>query len=446
MDSYPEITKNILIKLAGQQACERGMDYFDNGHVEKLRIDGEQVLAEVVGAQDYKVQLVYNQRGLSGVCDCPASEGVDFCKHCVAAALALKAQLQSRKKKTGLKKSASPAAVIRFWLEQQDKSDIVEQFVSVVTHDRHLKREWLLKAEKGLGRMDKSAIKKQITAAMPLKKHLYEYPNVRAYFSTVFMVLQEIGQPVRELSADDQVALVDYAFERMLQALETVDDSGGFRYDSLEILQGLFVGAFRKLNWPDDKKAGYLLNLALTDEYDFHGQIPEDYNEVISKNCLELFYQKVESRWDDLPRLNSDRWEDRQPYYRLEKLLAEKAERAGDGAALIAIKEKVAVSDHNYVQLAELYFDQGDYIKAQAGLDKANSLSRFGRGQGHELQLKIFQQTGRGEEAVLAQWHYFQAHTSFENYQQLLKLAQQAQGHDGLDGAGHPVVAGESGE
>ena len=71
------------------------MDYDNNGHVDELTIDGDKVWAEVSGTEDYRVDLVYNQRGLMGGCDCPASEGIDFCNHCVAASLALKAELQN---------------------------------------------------------------------------------------------------------------------------------------------------------------------------------------------------------------------------------------------------------------------------------------------------------------------------------------------------------------
>ena len=104
--SQPEISPALLKKLAGPRAYERGVDYYNNGHVEELTIDGDKVWAEVSGTEDYRVDLVYNQRGLTGGCDCPASEGIDFCKHCVAASLALKAELQNQAKQRSSEKTS----------------------------------------------------------------------------------------------------------------------------------------------------------------------------------------------------------------------------------------------------------------------------------------------------------------------------------------------------
>lgn len=427
--SQPEISPALLKKLAGPRAYERGVDYYNNGHVEELTIDGDKVWAEVSGTEDYRVDLVYNQRGLTGGCDCPASEGIDFCKHCVAAALALKAELQNQAKKRStekpLKKSAKPADIITQWLQQQDKNEVIRHFVAVVTNDRALKKEWLLKAEKGLGRLDKGAIKKQITSAFPINKHIYEYPKVRAYFASAFTVMKELESPIRQLSADEQIMLIEYGFERLSQSLETVDDSGGFRYDCLDILQGLFIEAITRLECSEETRTKKLLTIALTDQYGLHGRIPSDYEELITPECLELFYQEAQQQWDVLPPLSDSSSTKLSNYYCLESLLSDQAIRNNDYHALIAIQEKVAQHGHDYLKLAELYFAIHSYEQAQQYLNKAcESDSRF-RDQGHELQIKLYQATNRGNDAVLSQWQYFQRCTSLSAFQNLLEIARQ---------------------
>ena len=109
-------------------------------------------------------------------------------------------------------KNKTPTDVITDWLAPQEKDEIIRQFVGVLTQDRQLKREWLLKAETGLGHMDKSAIKKQITAAFPVNRHIYEYAKVRAYFGSATMVLHELEQPLYALPPDVQIKLVEHAF------------------------------------------------------------------------------------------------------------------------------------------------------------------------------------------------------------------------------------------
>ncbi|MCK0713977.1 SWIM zinc finger domain-containing protein [Chromohalobacter sarecensis] len=53
---------------------------------------GATITADVEGSERYTVTLKLNKRGLDGGCDCPASEGIDFCKHCVAVALMYRAE------------------------------------------------------------------------------------------------------------------------------------------------------------------------------------------------------------------------------------------------------------------------------------------------------------------------------------------------------------------
>ena len=85
-----EISNELLIRLAGKPAFNRGMDYFKGGHVLGFRHKGNRVTADVEGTEIYRVTLKWTARQLDGACDCPASEGFDFCKHCVAVALTLR--------------------------------------------------------------------------------------------------------------------------------------------------------------------------------------------------------------------------------------------------------------------------------------------------------------------------------------------------------------------
>lgn len=426
-ENRPDITESLLVKLAGIRAYERGADYFDEGRVGELFIQDDTISAEVDGTESYQVSLIYTQRGLSGACDCPASEGIDFCKHCVATALALKAQYR----KMPLKKGADQKTVLTTWLEQQSKAEIIQHFVAVVTKDRNLRREWLLKAEKGLGRVDKSSLKKQITSALPLGKHLYEYPKVRAYFANTTMVMRELEESIGQLPTSERLELIGYAFQRLEQALDTIDDSGGFRYDTLNILNDAHRQMLKDAEWSDEESATYLLDLILDDGNMFYGEFPYDYTDCITPLCLEHFYSKAQKQWDALPPLTSDKWEAKRPYSRLESLLSTHVKEKNDKLALIAIKEKVAVSSHDYLRIAEIYFELGNYDQTQVWLDKAQSSDKFGHRKGRDLQLKLWQKTGRGQKATQEQWCYLQKTCLFDSYQKLLELAEQE--NDGTD-------------
>ena len=78
------ITDDELLDLAGPGAFDRGYEYFRNGLVGDLDIRGGQTLALVSGTDLYRVQLLHDGTRLDGSCNCPASDGIVFCKHCVA--------------------------------------------------------------------------------------------------------------------------------------------------------------------------------------------------------------------------------------------------------------------------------------------------------------------------------------------------------------------------
>ncbi|SDJ26234.1 SWIM zinc finger [Ferrimonas sediminum] len=87
----------ILEQLAGHRSAVRGQNYFNEGRVTQVTRIGDQVVGVVEGRQRYSVTLSLVQDSIDGECSCPASEHSEFCKHCVAVALALSAQEQAPK-------------------------------------------------------------------------------------------------------------------------------------------------------------------------------------------------------------------------------------------------------------------------------------------------------------------------------------------------------------
>ncbi len=83
------ISHDHLIKLAGKAAFNRGMNYFKAGNVLSIKQKANRISADVDGTEIYRVTLRWTHNQFDGACDCPASEGFDFCKHCVAVALIL---------------------------------------------------------------------------------------------------------------------------------------------------------------------------------------------------------------------------------------------------------------------------------------------------------------------------------------------------------------------
>src|SRR4051812_46854335 len=74
--------------LAGSTYYERGRRYFQDKAVRSLTEYQGTVTARVVGTAPYKARFRVDGGSLSFSCTCPLGIDGDFCKHCVAAALA----------------------------------------------------------------------------------------------------------------------------------------------------------------------------------------------------------------------------------------------------------------------------------------------------------------------------------------------------------------------
>ena len=107
-----------------------------------------------------------------------------------------------------------------------------------------------MRADSNLGILDAKALKKRITAAIPYNRNLYRYNQVQSYFAQVETVMQQMCELAEQLPADDTLKLLDYALQRITRALETIDDSGGFRFGAVELLQAIHINTCNRLDWP----------------------------------------------------------------------------------------------------------------------------------------------------------------------------------------------------
>ena len=83
-----ELLALALKGIAGTAYFARGKTYHDQNRVQWLDENDEGVDARVRGTRDYTVQLWEEGGKIRYNCDCPVGQDGEFCKHCIAAALA----------------------------------------------------------------------------------------------------------------------------------------------------------------------------------------------------------------------------------------------------------------------------------------------------------------------------------------------------------------------
>jgi uncharacterized Zn finger protein len=121
--------------FAGATYYQRGVDYFHRNLVSELAHSGDVLEAVVRGTEDYGVRFVANGKRFEYTCECPLGDDGEFCKHCVATALAW---LADRSGGTG--KTARPRPItdkdIEAALAAQEKEKLIATLLEWSRRDK----------------------------------------------------------------------------------------------------------------------------------------------------------------------------------------------------------------------------------------------------------------------------------------------------------------------
>ncbi|MGP9499178.1 SWIM zinc finger family protein [Halomonas sp. AOP43-D1-4] len=417
------ISDSQLVMLAGDAAFSRGVQYYQQGMVIHWDKSGSTISADVEGSELYHVALKLTKQGLSGGCNCPASEGIDFCKHCVAVALAFRAEQAKQAQRV----EGDTSDRIHAYVESLDKPSLVEALLSLIENDPVLHQQWSLKSDAALGVLDHKVLKKRITAAFPINRGLFRYSQVSHYFSKAEAVIEQLAEQVPQLPPVKSLALVDYALARMDKALETIDDSGGFRFHCEHLLHTLHIKTVKRLDWPANKLADYLYEKSFGGEEDRYPPIPDAYLDVLSQASQSAYHERLQQALDELPNQAATmEWDDRYRLTRLREPLLKRAQAAGDLPAMLALYQKTISDEKDCLEAAELCiaYEAWDQVAAwltYAAECEAKNDYRW-RLERNRLEIRLKLHRGEADAAAKQQWGIYQHTQQLEDYRQLVAL------------------------
>lgn len=417
------ISDSQLVMLAGDAAFSRGVQYYQQGMVIHWDKSGSTISADVEGSELYHVALKLTKQGLSGGCNCPASEGIDFCKHCVAVALAFRAEQAKQAQRV----EGDTSDRIHAYVESLDKPSLIEALLSLIENDPVLYQQWSLKADAALGVLDYKALKKRITAAFPINRGLFRYSQVSHYFSKAEAVIEQLAEQVPQLPSVKSLALVDYALARMDKALETIDDSGGFRFHCEHLLHTLHIKTVKRLDWPADKLADYLYEKSFGGEEDRYPPIPDAYLDVLNQASQNAYHERLQQALDELPNQTATmEWDDRYRLTRLREPLLKRAQAAGDLPAILALYQKTISDEKDCLEAAELCiaYEAWDQVAAwltYAAECEAKNNHRW-QLERNRLEIRLKLHRGEADAAAEQQWGIYQHTQQLEDYRQLVTL------------------------
>jgi lipopolysaccharide biosynthesis regulator YciM len=209
--------------------------------------------------------------------------------------------------------------------------------------------------------------------------------------------------------------------------LEQIDDSGGYRYRTYSILQDLHGVALQRVEWTPEQMAAHLLDLVMDSDSDQFDDVPHAYAVALGDAGLNAFYADVAARLNSMPKLSAGaEFREKYPYLRLSNYLKDRAAEREDWGSLIELEKATATSERDYRQIAALCLGHADSGAAEEWLVKADAIDSGDNANAASLWTQVHIARENWREAVNAQRRVFQHEPEYENFSQLLELAERA--------------------
>lgn len=424
------LSESAIKTLAGEGAFERGRGYYNEGRVGPLSIKQSRITAQVSGTQQYSVVLRHTSKVFEGHCNCPASDNFDFCKHCVAVSLSYYYQTQTNQE---LSEQASESQV-HGYLSTLTKPQLVEHLHELLLRDSATMDHWQLKAQIASGGIEPKEIRKRITKAIPYKPGgLWRYRDVADYFDASALTLSGLHEALISLKPQDAIKLVSYAAQRLEKTLQTIDDSGGYRFQTEEQIQAWFKAVIFSSQWSDKERATTLVKLLTDQNLEYAAIEPVAILQELNEDTLSVVYKAVEKEFADLSP-QADHYSDQYYYYaRIERILLNRARHLGDIENEFRIQEKGAVTVAKCLDLVSLCIRHMRLEEANKWLAHANELSDTSGYHIHNIesvQIELYKAQGDLQQAFDLQWARFEEREDLNTLSPALLTAKALDQHD----------------
>jgi len=402
------LSESTFKTLAGEGAYDRGLAYYNQGRVGPLLIEHSRITAQVTGSREYSVVLHHTAKLFEGQCNCPASDNFDFCKHCVAVALAYYYQTQVNQE---LSNANSDSPVLDY-LNTLTKPQLAEELHNLLHKDKDTLSLWQLRAEIARGDLGSKEIRKRITKAIPYKPNgLWRYRDVADYFSQCEMALKILEEPILDLGPVDAIKLVSYANHRLQKTLQTVDDSGGYRAPLEAHIENWLSHTFRSERWNNKAKAETLAGLLTNQDPDHSLDASISVLDELKCDAQQAVYGILDKTFDELNPPN-DQYSDQYYYYsRIESMLLKRARTLGDLKQEFRILEKGAITVARCIELVELCIQHRQLTEANRWLSHTDEISTFGKNQTFSIEsarIKLLKAEGKMDQSFELEWARFE--------------------------------------
>ncbi|NOT13024.1 MAG: hypothetical protein HOP23_14510 [Methylococcaceae bacterium] len=422
------ITRDMLKKLAGAEAFQRGEDYFSAGVIKRFRVAGDKISACVEGSETYRVELWNDNDELGYDCTCPRAADGFFCKHCVAVGLAWLSEPQAENvpgSSKAKKKRNDPWQTIQDYLALQQPEVLIALVLDAAQRDDRLYQSLLLKAERaGVGNNVQHIFRKAINKATRIHGFV-DWREAGGFAGDLEQLVEQLEELLKPDSAAILVELLEYAIERVEDAMQNIDDSNG-EVGGIEAALGALHIKACELARPDPEAlAERLFHMEMTLPMGICSFNATTYNAILGEPGLRRYRELAEVQWRKIkPKNSGDGFDDRR--WRITNIMESLARASGDVEELVAIKARDLSSAYSYLVIAEIWAKAGQDDKA---LDWAErGLQAFPKATDNRLRdflVTAYLQRKRNDEALQLTWVQFEERATLEYYKKLHAVAKQ---------------------
>ena len=416
-------------RLAGAQSYQRGLDYFSHGQVESLEEGDGTVHAVVRGTQDYTVTLATDDGVLDYSCDCPVGSDGDFCKHCVAAALAWLNRTAEPAKSSGRRKAkVVTLADAEKILQTEDKDALVRMVLNWAKDDARLHERLILYAARRSGPdTGAAAVRRAFENAVRVSDFV-PYREATGWARGVDDAIDSVEQLLNDGQPAGVIELCESALQSLLDAIQAVDDSDGHFGTLRDRLQDIHYRACQEAKPDPTKLARRLFHWELQSDFDvFYGAVAQ-YAAVLGPAGMRVYRELAEAEWEKVPvRTAGNERSEWGQHFRITHIMESLAQASGDIEQLVMVMGRDLSSAYSYLKIAEVYREARQYdnalLWAENGLkafpDRTDARLR-------EFAAEEYHRRRRHDDAMKLMWAEFLERPILEIYKTLERHATKA--------------------
>lgn len=427
MGKKQHITKTITKNATDSRSWQRGVNYYNEGRVQSLLIDGNEITAKVSGTYNYRVSLDIQDGNIKGDCSCPMGDGGYFCKHCVAVGLAFldgKGLSVSSKKKNTAKVTMED---IHRYLASKSKPELLDMLMDQVKkNDAFREKLFLHLAANRKGKIAIDTFRQAIEKATSG----YDYDYLRqGYYDDdnscdIYDVVDSIEGLLKDGYAEEVMELAEYAIDRCDGAMEQRGDCDDL-YSNVERLMDLYYTACQQAKPDPEVFAEKLFKLSLENSW-FRRSITK-FSHILGKKGMTVYRQRAFEQWEKISPLEAN---EKKEYSGLRSnitTIMETLAEMDDGLEmLVSVYRKSLTAPWDYLKIAKLYKEHKQRDKALEWAEKA--IAVFGRKEAlksvGQFLAEEYHFRRRHDEAMKIVWDQFTEHVNLNSYQDLKKHAE----------------------